>query len=147
MSRKPRSHHPPLETSFFFIVPFFLSLPPPPPLPLPQKVEPSTRSTNRSFKRLIASGAATAEQIYAALCDQEVSLVFTAHPTQALRQSLLKKYGAVRRAMDRLHNKRLSPYERLETLEDIKAHIQGAWRTDEIRRQKPTPQSEMRQVR
>jgi phosphoenolpyruvate carboxylase len=47
--------------------------------------------------------------------------------------------------MDRLHNKRLSPYERLETLEGIKAHIQGAWRTDEIRRHKPTPQSEMRQ--
>ena len=113
-------------------------------LSLPQ-VEPSTRSTNRSFKRLIASGAATADQIYATLCDQQVSLVFTAHPTQALRQSLLKKYGAVRRAMDRLHNVRLSPYERLETLEDIKAHIQGAWRTDEIRRQKPTPQAEMRQ--
>ena len=47
--------------------------------------------------------------------------------------------------MDRLHNARMSPYERLECLEDIKAQVQGAWRTDEIRRQKPTPQAEMRQ--
>lgn len=74
-----------------------------------------------------------------------MSLVFTAHPTQALRQSLLKKYGAIRKAMDALHSKRMSPYERLECLEDIKGHVQGAWRTDEIRRQKPTPQAEMRQ--
>ena len=39
----------------------------------------------------------------------------------------------------------MSPYERLECLEDIRAQVQGAWRTDEIRRQKPTPQAEMRQ--
>ena len=38
-----------------------------------------------------------------------------------------------------------NPHPRLECLEDIKAQVQGAWRTDEIRRQKPTPQAEMRQ--
>ena len=93
----------------------------------------------------MAVNGLSAHQVYTTLCDQTVSLVFTAHPTQALRQSLLKKYGAIRRAMDRLHNKRMSPYERLECLEDVKGHVQGAWRTDEIRRQKPTPQAEMRQ--
>jgi ABC-type spermidine/putrescine transport system permease subunit II len=30
------------------------------------------------------------------LCSQTVELVFTAHPTQAFRQSLLKKYARVR---------------------------------------------------
>jgi len=30
------------------------------------------------------------------LCEQTVELVFTAHPTQAFRQSLLKKYAKVR---------------------------------------------------
>ena len=129
---------------------FFLSTPTSPPSlhknkTKTKKVEQSTRSTNRSFKKLIASNGATPELIYETLCEQEVSLVFTAHPTQALRQSLLKKYGAIRKAMDRLHNARMSPYERLECLEDIKVQVQGAWRTDEIRRQKPTPQAEMRQ--
>jgi hypothetical protein len=38
-----------------------------------------------------------------ALCSQQVELVLTAHPTQAFRQSLLKKYAAVRRLMDKLH--------------------------------------------
>ena len=60
---------------------------------------------------------------------------------QALRQSLLKKYARIRADMDSLHNKRLSPYEKIETLESIRGQIQGAWRTDEIRRQKPSPQA------
>jgi hypothetical protein len=49
---------------------------------------------------------------------------------QATRQSLLKKYGEIRHAMDRLHNTRLSNYERLECLDEIRrwaerVHIGG----------------------
>ena len=62
------------------------------------------------------------------------------HVLQALRQSLLKKYARIRNDMDRLHNQRLSPYEKIEALESIRCQIQGSWRTDEIRRQKPSPQ-------
>ena len=47
------------------------------------------------------------------LCNQRVALVLTAHPTQALRASLLKKYAPVRKELDKLHNKRLSPYEKV----------------------------------
>lgn len=60
--------------------------------------------------------------------------------TQALRQSLLKKYSRVRRDLDSLHNSRMSAYEKAECLESIRAQIQSSWRTDEIRRGKPTPQ-------
>ena len=59
---------------------------------------------------------------------------------QALRQTLLKKYARIRTEMDNLHNKRMSPYEKIEALESIRCQIQASWRTDEIRRQKPTPQ-------
>ena len=59
---------------------------------------------------------------------------------QALRQSLLKKYSTIRRDMSRLHNSRMSPYERQECLESIRSQVQAAWRTDEIRRHKPSPQ-------
>jgi phosphoenolpyruvate carboxylase len=52
-----------------------------------------------------------------------VQLVFTAHPTQALRQSLLKKYAQVRRRLDALHNQRMSNYEKLEALEDMRAAV------------------------
>ncbi|KXZ55577.1 hypothetical protein GPECTOR_2g1126 [Gonium pectorale] len=59
---------------------------------------------------------------------------------EALRASLLKKYAIVRRELDTLHSKRMSEYEKIETLEAIRAAVQAAWRTDEIRRSKPTPQ-------
>lgn len=59
---------------------------------------------------------------------------------QALRQSLLKKYSSVRGDLNELHNSRMSAYEKAECLESIRAEIQSAWRTDEIRRAKPSPQ-------
>ena len=34
----------------------------------------------------------------------------------------------------------MSPYEKTEALEAIRSHIMAAWRTDEIRRTKPSPQ-------
>ena len=47
------------------------------------QVEMSTRSTNRSFKKLITErDDVSPDDIYQALCKQEVELVFTAHPTQ-----------------------------------------------------------------
>lgn len=60
--------------------------------------------------------------------------------TQALRQSLLKKYNKVRHDLDELHDSRMSAYEKAECLESIRSEIQSAWRTDEIRRNKPSPQ-------
>ena len=58
------------------------------------------------------------------LCDQQVDLVLTAHPTQALRGSLLKKYACVRRELASLHTKRMTKYEKIECLEAIKAYVQ-----------------------
>ena len=46
------------------------------------QVEQSTRSTNRSFKRLIKMNNTKPEEIYKAICSQTVELIFTAHPTQ-----------------------------------------------------------------
>ena len=45
-------------------------------------MEQSTRSTNRSFKRLIKLNGTKPEEIYKAICSQTVELIFTAHPTQ-----------------------------------------------------------------
>ena len=50
------------------------------------QVEQSTRSTNRSFKKLISVNGIEPEEIHKALCGQTVELVFTAHPTQVLLQ-------------------------------------------------------------
>lgn len=59
---------------------------------------------------------------------------------QATRQTVLRKISRMRNEMDRLHNTSMSSYERLECLEEIRSQVQAVWRTDEIRRRKPTPQ-------
>ncbi len=109
------------------------------------EVEQSTRSTNKSLQWMVNSCNIKPADVFDALCNQNVELVFTAHPTQATRQSLLKKYSKIRSEMDKLHNTRMSKYERIECLEEIRSQIEAAWRTDEIRRRKPTPQDESRQ--
>lgn len=68
------------------------------------------------------------------------------HMRQALRGALLKKYAKIRNEIDRLHNSRMSPYEKTESLEAIRSHIMAAWRTDEIRRTKPSPQVQTLQL-
>ena len=50
------------------------------------QVEQSTRSTNRSFKKLISANGISPGEIYQTICSQTVDLVFTAHPTQVLPQ-------------------------------------------------------------
>ena len=70
--------------------------------------------------------------------------MLTAHPTQALRRSMLKNFGTVRQKLLDLQRARLSGYERAELLDDMASAIQAAWRTDEIRRTPPKPQDEMR---
>lgn len=39
---------------------------------------------------------------------------------------------------------RLSKFERAEALQQIRAFVQAAWRTDEIRRSAPSPRDELR---
>ena len=109
------------------------------------EVEQSTRSTNKSIQWMIREQGIEPSQVFEALSTQNVELVFTAHPTQATRQSLLKKYSTIRSEMDKLHNTRMSKYEKIECLEEIRSQIEAAWRTDEIRRRKPTPEDESRQ--
>eukprot|EP00191_Tetraselmis_sp_GSL018_P019798 CAMPEP_0177591956 /NCGR_PEP_ID=MMETSP0419_2-20121207/8289_1 /TAXON_ID=582737 /ORGANISM="Tetraselmis sp., Strain GSL018" /LENGTH=977 /DNA_ID=CAMNT_0019082763 /DNA_START=149 /DNA_END=3082 /DNA_ORIENTATION=- len=109
-----------------------------------QQVEHSTRTTNASMQRLINEMHISPDKIYEALCSQTVDLVLTAHPTQALRRSVLKKYNQIGRELDKLHSIRASPFEKQETLDTITSLVQAAWRTDEIRRSKPTPQDEMK---
>jgi len=102
-----------------------------------------SKTTNGAIKQLLRVGK-TKEEIYDALSKQHVDLVLTAHPTQALRRSMLKSFGKIREKLLQLQRFRLSRYERAEVLDEIRSNMAAAWRTDEIRRTPPTPQDEMR---
>lgn len=81
------------------------------------------------------------DEIFNSLCHQRVELVFTAHPTEVSRRTLIQKYDALDACLadyeqSSNEKKRLLVLQRLEEL------IAQAWHTDEIRSQRPSPVDE-----
>nr|AIR93775.1 phosphoenolpyruvate carboxylase [Kalanchoe fedtschenkoi] len=97
-----------------------------------------------TFKKLVGKLKKTPEEIFDAMKNQTVDLVFTAHPTQSIRRSLLQKHGRIRDSLCQLYAKDITQDEKQELDEALQREIQAAFRTDEIRRTPPTPQDEMR---
>uniref|UniRef100_A0A7N0TYJ7 phosphoenolpyruvate carboxylase n=1 Tax=Kalanchoe fedtschenkoi TaxID=63787 RepID=A0A7N0TYJ7_KALFE len=96
-----------------------------------------------TIRKLVKMGK-TSEQVFDALKNQTVDLVFTAHPTQSVRRSLLQKHGRIRNCLTQLYAKDITTDDKKELDEALQREIQAAFRTDEIRRTPPTPQDEMR---
>jgi phosphoenolpyruvate carboxylase len=88
------------------------------------------------------SSQANKEEIYDALLLQKVDIVLTAHPTEVNRRTLLRKYKEISESLAKLDKKDLSPYEKSGCEEALRREIYSIWGSDEIRREKPTPQTE-----
>lgn len=103
-------------------------------------------TSNSSLCRLLllqlANVQANKEEIYDALLLQKVDIVLTAHPTEVNRRTLLRKYKEVSESLAKLDKKDMSPYEKSECEEALRREIYSIWGSDEIRREKPTPQTE-----
>lgn len=81
--------------------------------------------------------------IYKSLTEQRVELVFTAHPTEISRRTLIQKYDLLD---DCLTDYETCPNDkaRQDVLHRLEQLIAQAWHTDEIRAQRPTPVDEAR---
>ena len=70
--------------------------------------------------------------------------VFTAHPTEAIRRTVMYALRRIFITSEKLDDRRISRYEREEIRQDIKQQIQVLWKTDEVRVNKPTVEDEIR---
>ncbi len=102
---------------------------------------PQAGSIRELFPRLVAQGI-TGEALWQAVQQLDVELVLTAHPTEVSRRTLIQKYDDIAECLETLDYVDLTPIERQSELAKLKHHIVAAWRTDEIRRQRPTPVDE-----
>ncbi len=98
-------------------------------------------SIRELLPRLLAKDL-TPEQIWQAIQQLDIELVLTAHPTEVSRRTLIQKYDNIAECLEALDYVHLTPIERQHQLDKLKRHIIAAWRTDEIRRQRPTPVDE-----
>ncbi|MEO9653761.1 phosphoenolpyruvate carboxylase [Marinomonas sp.] len=82
------------------------------------------------------------EQMLESLRNQSIELVLTAHPTEVVRRSLIRKYDNISSELEALDKDNILPLEETKHIRRLKEIITQAWHTDEIREQRPTPVDE-----
>jgi len=93
--------------------------------------------------RLLAAGHGAGD-IADAVHRTELRPVFTAHPTEASRRSIIDKLTEVARLLERRLHPKVTATEARRIDARIDELIDAMWQTDEIRRQRPTPTDEAR---
>lgn len=84
----------------------------------------------------------TSEQMLESLQSQSIELVLTAHPTEVVRRSLIRKYDNISSELEALDKDNILPLEETKHIRRLKEIITQAWHTDEIREERPTPVDE-----
>ena len=104
-----------------------------------QEADPAPRKESiRAAIRRLADEGRSREQVMAVLDHIHAELVFTAHPTEAKRQSVRGRLRAVRRLLTRLDSTRLLPREQQELESNVRLEIAKLWQTDTVRSRRPT---------
>ncbi len=85
----------------------------------------------------------TAEQLQTLLNELAFMPVFTAHPTEAKRRTVMEGLRRIFLVGEELNNGQLSGYQRDEIIERLHAQIQILWKTDEVRLNKPSVEAEV----
>ncbi len=103
--------------------------------------EPLAGSFQWTLRRLCADGYSV-QQIIAALKTVEIVPVFTAHPTEVARRTVLFKRRRIAVALEQLDQLPLTRRTAADLEVAIAAEITAFWQTDEVRRRQPTVRDE-----
>lgn len=104
---------------------------------------PLAGSFRGTLVRLKAAGI-DAQQALESLRKIEVTPVFTAHPTEVARRTVLVKRRNISRLLEELDRLPLSNSDAEELEKQIGAEITALWQTDEVRLSKPSVTDEIR---
>ena len=80
--------------------------------------------------------------IFNMICDMEIELVLTAHPTEVKRRTLIRKNGKISSLLSDRKTRKLAPHQKRQLEQELSTMITSIWQTDEIRRVRPTPVEE-----
>ncbi|MBL8793752.1 MAG: phosphoenolpyruvate carboxylase [Planctomycetia bacterium] len=105
--------------------------------------EPLPETPAAALRQLRARGF-TADQVAAVLQQALIRPVFTAHPSEARRQTVLEKLEAIAHQLSRLESRDLLPAEQAEARAAIAAEVEAFWVTDLVRGERPKVLDEVR---
>ncbi len=95
--------------------------------------------------RLVERGIATSDIVDTTI-EAQLQPVFTAHPTEASRRSILDKLAVAATLIERRNEASSSTAERARIDRRLDELIDAMWQTDELRRERPNPVDEARSV-
>jgi phosphoenolpyruvate carboxylase len=107
--------------------------------------EPQEGSLRDAVRRLAAAGVA-ADAAAALLQRLQVEPVFTAHPTEATRRTLLEKEQVIARLLVERLDPTRTPAEERAALGRIREEVTAAWQTDPHPAERPTVADELEHV-
>lgn len=84
----------------------------------------------------------TPEQIRAAVANQHVEFVMTAHPTQAARRTMLMKLDDIAKLLEVGDRPDLTEKQKARVQAELHRLILACWRTNSVQTIKPTPVGE-----
>jgi len=107
--------------------------------------QPLAESPEAALRQLRARGI-SAQQVADLLQRALVCPVFTAHPSEARRRTILEKLMAVSAQLDRLEYSNLLPRERETTVAAMAEEVETFWLSDTVRVSRPTVLQEVEQA-
>jgi phosphoenolpyruvate carboxylase len=84
----------------------------------------------------------SAELLYEAVCNLNIELVLTAHPTEVTRRTLIHKHNRIAAGLAQLDAVDLTPKETESIVNALKIEIESAWLTNEVRLKRPSATEE-----
>ena len=100
-------------------------------------------SLDDAFARLEAAGVA-GDELAAGAAAVRVELVFTAHPTEATRRTVLAAHQRIAALLRELDDPELPPSARARVEDRLAEEITILWQTDEVRSRRPRVHDEIR---
>jgi phosphoenolpyruvate carboxylase len=104
---------------------------------------PAPQSLEEALKRLAADGL-DREGALRLLGRLDVRLVFTAHPTEPKRRTVLERLRRIQTLLSRLDRERLLPADLDSFRRELRREITGLWHSDELRFRRPRVVDEIR---
>ncbi|MBA4188794.1 MAG: phosphoenolpyruvate carboxylase [Planctomycetaceae bacterium] len=86
------------------------------------------------------------EEVAEHLASALIVPVFTAHPSEARRRTILEKLAAVAYQLDRMEYGHLTDSERTDAIAAVAEEVEGFWLSDAVRVTRPTVLGEVKQV-